>query len=297
MSLPLIARGGQLLLGLTKSLPTVAGVGVVGTGITSGVGRALDLFPDDASIAEERGYDLNNNKVEKTNRVGNFLRDVITGTDNNEINRIAKENAIQQVNDNTSSLRGQILQRSNQLDGGLTEEGLKRQPGETEQELRDRLNLDAETLSNIDFAKSHDIEYIPGSSRSSLEASVKRRDAAKPTSPENRYINTLERQLRNDQYQADLLAYNERMANARFAFQTEQADLNRKDNLQMKMLDQGMQREELRAADRRADRRDRNQLILQIIDICRAPAGALQISKNNNLDPSSYEANLENYHH
>ena len=265
MSLPLIARGGQLLLGLTKSLPTVAGVGVVGTGITSGVGRALDLFPDDASIAEERGYDLNNNKVEKTNRVGNFLRDVITGTDNNEINRIAKENAIQQVNDNTSSLRGQILQRSNQLDGGLTEEGLKRQPGETEQELRDPLNLDAETLSNIDFAKSHDIEYIPGSSRSSLEASVKRRDAAKPTSPENRYINTLERQLRNDQYQADLLAYNERMANARFAFQTEQADLNRKDNLQMKMLDQGMQREELRAADRRADRRDRNQLILQMI--------------------------------
>ena len=273
MSLPLIARGGQLLLGLTKSLPTVAGVGVVGTGITSGVGRALDLFPDDASIAEERGYDLNNNKVEKTNRVGNFLRDVITGTDNNEINRIAKENAIQQVNDNTSSLRGQILQRSNQLDGGLTEEGLKRQPGETEQELRDRLNLDAETLSNIDFAKSHDIEYIPGSSRSSLEASVKRRDAAKPTSPENRYINTLERQLRNDQYQADLLAYNERMANARFAFQTEQADLNRKDNLQMKMLDQGMQREELRAADRRADRRDRNQLILQMIgglpELCR----------------------------
>ena len=56
------------------------------------------------------------------------------------------------------------------------------------------------------------------------------KDKASPFSPENRYIDLKKEQAADRKYQAELHAYNERKSDARFAFQEEQAALNRQEN-------------------------------------------------------------------
>lgn len=279
-ALPVLTVGGKALLALARSLPTIGATGAVGlTGATI-VGRGgqlLGLTPTNDDVADNRGYNLDTDKVEKTGKLGDVLRDITTGTNTAEINKKAKENAIALANNNTQGARLELLQRSDSLEGGLTLEGLKRQSGETAEEMRQRYEREGDKLNVLEYQQLNDLPRVPGQSMAAAVSANEKAEAAKPLSPENRYIDMLERQRQQDAYQMELMHYNERKNDARLNFQEEQAALNRQENLQMRMFDREDRRADRAAADRRADRKERQMLILQMLKGLTNLGGSLTI--------------------
>lgn len=279
-ALPILTLGGKALLGLTKALPTIGATGLV-TGVGAfGIGRtgaALGLTPTNDDVSDGRGYNLDTDKEEKTNKLGDFLRDVTTGTSTTEINKQAKEKAIQQANNNTGDDRLALLERSGTLEGGLTLEGLQRQAGETEAEMRARYQREGAKLDVLEYQQLHGLDRVPGQSMAAAVKTKGDKDKASPLSAENRYIDALKQQQADRRYQSELLAYNERKSDARFAFQEEQAALNRQENLQMRMFDREDSRADRAAADRRADRKERQAMILTLMKGLQTLGGSVAI--------------------
>lgn len=279
--LPVLTTAGKVLLGLGRQLPTIATTAGVGLGGTAAVGRtaqALGLpFATNDEVAEGLSYDLDKNKVERTGKLGNILRDFVTGTDTNEINRIAEENAITQANTNTEGARKDLLQRSEALGGGLTLEGLERRDGETANEMLQRYERDGKKLDVLEYQQLHGLDVAPGQSMAAAMQAKTQKDKENPLSPENRYINQLKKDAADRKYQSELLAYNERKSDARYAFESEQAALNRQENLKMRMFDREDARADRAAADRRADRKERQMMIMQLLKGLGTLGGALAI--------------------
>ena len=264
-----IPLAGKALMALTKALPTIATTTAItgAAGIGAGrIGQGLGLTQTDEEVAAGRGYDLNKDKVEKTNKFGDFYRDLATGTNTSTINQLAETNAVDQVNQNTSTLRGDLVQRSSQLDGNFTDEDLRRQSGETEQEVKDRLSRASGKMDVTELvALNPTVDKTKLGSNPSMAAVKAEIERTSPTSATNqigkedtRYNDTLK-------YQADLMAYNERKSDAQLAYQREQSAADRKENLQMRMFERGDRRADRQAADRRADRKERTMMILQMI--------------------------------
>lgn len=120
-------------------------------------------------------------------------------------------------------------------------------------------------LDVLEYQQLHGLPTTPGQSMAAAMAAKTAKDKASPLSAENRYVDQLAREQAQRQYQNEVLGYNERKADAQLAFQQEQAALNRKENLQMRMFDRQDARADRQAADRRADRKDRQALILQMM--------------------------------
>jgi len=264
----LIPAAGKALWALTKALPTIGatGLGVGALGVGAGrVGSALGWTKTDDEVAEDRGYDLNKDKVEKTGKIGDWYRDVATGTNTATINELAETNAIDQVNQNTSTRRGDLVQRSSQLEGKFTDEDLRRQAGETEQEV-DRLErasgkMDVSELIALNPTVSR-ATLGSNPSMAGVRAEIERTSPMSATNIEAKKDTRYEDTLR---YQADLMGYNERKSDAQLAFQREQSNLNRQENIQLRMMDSSDRRADRRSADLRADRKERQLMILQMI--------------------------------
>ena len=265
----LIPTAAKALMALTRALPTIGATTAVGGAIGVGAGRigsALGLTQTDEEVAAGRGYDLNKDKVEKTGKIGDWYRDLATGTDTAAINEIAETNAIDQVNQNTSTRRGDLVQRSGQLEGKFTDEDLRRQAGETEQEVRDRHErasgkMDVSELIALNPTVSR-ATLGSNPSMAAVQAEIERTSPMSATNIEakkdTRYTDTLK-------YQADLMAYNERKSDAQLAYQREQSNMNRQENIQLRMMDSSDRRADRRSADLRADRKERQMMILQMI--------------------------------
>lgn len=265
----LIPTAGKLLMGLTKALPTLAagtaGVGALGVG-AGRVGSALGLTQTDEEVAAGRGYDLNKDKVEKTGKIGDWYRDLATGTNTAAINELAETNAIDQVNQNTSTRRGDLVQRSSQLEGKFTDEDLRRQAGETEQEVRDRLEradgkMDVSELIALNPTVNRD-SLGSNPSMAAVRAEIEKTSPMSATNLEGKKDKRYEDTLK---YQAELMGYNERKSDAQLAFQREQNNLNRQENIQLRMMDSSDRRADRRSANLRADRKERQMMILQMI--------------------------------
>jgi len=265
----LIPTAAKALMALTRALPTIGATTAVGGAIGVGAGRigsALGLTQTDEEVAASRGYDLNKDKVEKTGKIGDWYRDLATGTDTAAINEIAETNAIDQVNQNTSTRRGDLVQRSGQLEGKFTDEDLRRQAGETEQEVRDRHErasgkMDVSELIALNPTVSR-ATLGSNPSMAAVQAEIERTSPMSATNIEakkdTRYTDTLK-------YQADLMAYNERKSDAQLAYQREQSNMNRQENIQLRMMDSSDRRADRRSANLRADRKERQMMILQMI--------------------------------
>lgn len=267
-ALPVLTASGKILLGLSRALPTIVETGAAGLALGTIAGRTGSFFgltKTNDEVSDGRGYNLDTDKVEKTNKFGDLLRDVTTGTDTTEINDEAKRKAIAQANSNTQEERLALLQRSDELGGGLTLKGLERQAGETEAEVRARYEREGGKLNVLEYQELNELPKVPGQSMAAAVSANEKAEAGKPLSPENRYIDMLERQRQQDAYQMELMRYNERKNDARLNFQEEQSALNRQENLQMRMFDREDRRADRAAADRRADRKERQMLILQML--------------------------------
>ncbi len=264
-----IGTGAKVLGQVIKALPTIGltgtAVGLGGAGVGR-IGSALGLTKTNEEVAEDRGYNLNKDTVEKTNKLGDWYRDFATGTNTSEINDLAETNAIDQVNQDTSTVRGDLVQRSSQLNGNFTDEGLKRQAGETLEELRARL---VRASGKMDITEK--IKLNPGvdtnrlgsnPSMAAVDAEIRRTD---PTSDTNTLTRLEKQRLDGIKYQADLLDYQERSAAADRALTREINANNRRENIQLRMMDSSDRRADRRSADLRADRKERQMLILQMI--------------------------------
>jgi len=265
----LIPTAGRALMALTRALPTIGATTAVGGAIGVGAGRigsALGLTQTDEEVAASRGYDLNKDKVEKTGKIGDWYRDLATGTNTAAINELAETNAIDQVNQNTSTRRGDLVQRSSQLEGKFKDEDLRRQAGETEQEVRDRLErasgkMDVSELIALNPTVSR-ATLGSNPSMAAVQAEIERTSPMSATNIEKKKDTRYEDTIK---YQADLMGYNERKSDAQLAFQREQSNLNRQENIQLRMMDSSDRRADRRSADLRADRKERQMMILQMI--------------------------------
>ncbi len=259
---------GKALMGLIKALPTIgATVGTVGAGgaVVGRIGAPLGMFKTDEEVAKDRGYDLSKDTVEKTNKIGDWYRDFATGTDTDKINKLAKQNEVDAVNNKTKNQRLDLLERSGQFDGGLTLEGLKRQDNETLDDVESRLEREERNIGVLEYADLNDVDISklgPNPSEAAVSAVIRKTD---PTSDLNRY--TTQQQQRSDdlRYQSELLAYQERSASADRALTREINAKNRSENIQLRMMDSSDRRADRNAAERRADRKERQLMILQMI--------------------------------
>ena len=263
--IPLVTGAGKALI---SSAPALAQTGLVtgalGMGIGRG-GRALGLPGTSVEdIAGGETYSLEKDKVTSVG-LDDSIRNFFLGTSQEEINEAAKKEAIDQVNRRTKGDRLALLERSQSLGGTLTGAGLQRQEGETTEDVRNRLLREGKKLDVLEYQQLNKLPVVPGQSMAAAIAAKTADDKASPLSPENRYVDQLAREQAQRQYQNEVLAYNERKADAQLAFQQEQAALNRKENLQMRMFDRQDARADRQAADRRADRKDRQALILQMM--------------------------------
>ena len=263
-----IPTGAKILGGLIKALPSIGVTGLAATGgglIVGRGGRALGLpGTSDKDVARGETYDLQNDEITSTNLDDSF-RNFFVGTDQKKIDEITRNKAIATVNNKTKKERLNLLQKSQEFGGGLTEAGLERQDYETLEDTKARLEREATKLGVREYATLNDVDISklgPNPSKAAVAAVIRKQD---PTSD----LNTLQRleQQRSDdlRYQADLLGYNERRADADRAFQREVNANNRRENIQLRMMDSSDRRADRRAADLRADRKERQMLILQMI--------------------------------
>ena len=260
--------GAKVLSHLIKALPSIGITGLAATGgglVVGRGGRALGLpGTSDKDVARGETYDLQTDEITSTGLDDKF-RNFFLGTDQTKINELTKARAVDSVNNSTKTDRLDLLQRSQQFGGGLTSERLKRQENETLADTRARLQREETKIGVREYASLNDVDISklgPNPSQAAVAAVIRKQD---PTSD----LNTLKRQenQRSDdlKYQADLLGYNERSANADRALTRETNANNRRENIQLRMMDSSDRRADRRSADLRADRKERQMMILQMI--------------------------------
>lgn len=125
--IPLITGAGKALI---SSAPALAQTGLVTGALGMGIGRgARALKIPGTSVKDIAGgetYSLEKDEI-TSEGLDDRIRNFFLGTSQDEINELAKKEAIAEVNRSTKGDRLALLERSQALGGSLTAKGLERQ--------------------------------------------------------------------------------------------------------------------------------------------------------------------------